>query len=246
MSSGDADENLDQKGQIMGKQYTIEEKFRAIKLYEETGHITYVINELGYPSRTMLYYWLEEYSNSGQINVRMRKSKYTQAQRKQAVDYYLNHGRSITKTAKDLGYPGKTLLREWINEDVTKEKILKCCNYNKKIVRYNHEQKTEIVQKYSTGESPKELSLEYHIHPNTVRSWAKKLLGQEIIDSMSKKPKQDKFSSQTTLTVDELITEKERLEQTVNKLKHDIYHLQLQKDILEKTAELIKKRRVSI
>ena len=34
----------------MGKQYTIEEKFRAIKLYEETGHITYVINELGYPS----------------------------------------------------------------------------------------------------------------------------------------------------------------------------------------------------
>ena len=243
LNSGDADENLDQKGQIMGKQYTIEEKFRAIKLYEETGHITYVINELGYPSRTMLYYWLEEYSNSGQINVRMRKSKYTQAQRKQAVDYYLNHGRSITKTAKDLGYPGKTLLREWINEDVTKEKILKCCNYNKKIVRYNHEQKTEIVQKYSTGESPKELSLEYHIHPNTVRSWAKKLLGQEIIDSMSKKPKQDKFSSQTTLTVDELITEKERLEQTVNKLKHDIYHLQLQKDILDKTAELIKKEK---
>ena len=42
---GDADENLDQKGQIMGKQYTIEEKVRAIKLYEETGHVTYVINE---------------------------------------------------------------------------------------------------------------------------------------------------------------------------------------------------------
>ena len=120
----------------MGKQYTIEEKVRAIKLYEETGQVTCVINELGYPSRTMLYYWLEEYSNSGQINVRMRKSKYTQAQRKQAVDYYLNHGRSITKTAKDLGYPGKTLLREWINEDVTKEKILKCCNYKNLLFSY--------------------------------------------------------------------------------------------------------------
>lgn len=173
----------------MGKQYTIEEKVRAIKLYEETSHVTYVINELGYPSRTMLYYWLEEYSNSGQFNARMRKPKYSQTQRKQAVDYYLNNGRSITKTTKDLGYPGKTLLREWINDDVPKEMILKCCNYNKRIVRYSQEQKTEIVQKYTAGESPKELSLEYYIHPNTVRSWAKKLLGQEIIDSMSKKCK---------------------------------------------------------
>ena len=240
---GDADENLDQKGQIMGKQYTIEEKVQAIKLYEETGHVTYVINELGYPSRTMLYYWLEEYSNSRQFNIRMRKPKYSQTQRKQAVDYYLNNGRSITKTTKDLGYPGKTLLREWINEDVPKEMILKCCNYNKRIVRYSQEQKTEIVQKYTAGESPKELSLEYYIHPNTVRSWAKKLLGQEIIDSMSKTQKQDNSSSQITLTVDELITEKEQLEQTIYKLKHDIYHLQLQKDVLEKAAELIKKEK---
>lgn len=54
--------------------------------------------------------------------------------------------------------------------------------------------------------------------------------------------KQDNSSSQTTLTVDELITEKEQLEQTIYKLKHDIYHLQLQKDVLEKAAELIKKR----
>ena len=234
---------MDQKGQIMGKQYTIEEKVRAIKLYEETGHVTYVINELGYPSRTMLYYWLEEYSNSGQFSARMRKPKYSQTQRKQAVDYYLNNGRSITKTTKDLGYPGKTLLREWINEDVPKEMFLKCCNYNKRIVRYSQEQKTEIVQKYTAGESPKELSLEYYIHPNTVRSWAKKLLGQEIIDSMSKMQKQDNSSSQTTLTVDELITEKEQLEQTIYKLKHDIYHLQLQKDVLEKAAELIKKEK---
>ena len=191
----------------------------------------------------MLYYWLEEYSNSGQFSARMRKPKYSQTQRKQAVDYYLNNGRSITKTTKDLGYPGKTLLREWINEDVPKEMFLKCCNYNKRIVRYSQEQKTEIVQKYTAGESPKELSLEYYIHPNTVRSWAKKLLGQEIIDSMSKMQKQDNSSSQTTLTVDELITEKEQLEQTIYKLKHDIYHLQLQKDVLEKAAELIKKEK---
>lgn len=74
----------------------------------------------------MLYYWLEECSNSGQFNVRMRKPKYSQTQRKQAVDYYLNNGRSITKTTKDLGYHGKTFLREWINEDVPREMILKC------------------------------------------------------------------------------------------------------------------------
>ena len=234
---------MDQKGQIMGKQYTIEEKVRAIKLYEETGHVSYVINELGYPSRTMLYYWLEEYSNSGQFDIRMRKPKYSQNQRKQAVDYYLKNGRSITKTTKDLGYPGKTLMRQWIREDIPNEIHFKCCNYKNKIVRYSQEQKVEIVKRYSAGESPKKLSSEYHISPNTVRVWANKLLGQEIIDQMSKRHKQDNCSSQANLTVDELIAEKELLEQRVSELKQDVYHLQLQKEVLEKAAELIKKEK---
>lgn len=81
----------------MGKRYTIEEKTKAVKLYKKTGHVSCVINELGYPSRTMLYYWSEEYENSGQFNVRIRKPKYSEKQRKQAIEYYLNTGRSISK-----------------------------------------------------------------------------------------------------------------------------------------------------
>lgn len=44
-------------------------------------------------------------------------------------------------------------------------------------------------------------------------------------------------------TVEELLTEKEALEKRLNELQKDVYHLQMQKDILEKAGEILKKDR---
>ena len=48
----------------MGQQYSLEEKERAIQLFQILGHYTWVIAELGYPSRTMLHYWIIEMSKT--------------------------------------------------------------------------------------------------------------------------------------------------------------------------------------
>lgn len=80
----------------MGRQYSLEEKERAIQLFQILGHYTWVIAELGYPSRTMLHYWIKEYRRTGNIEVTNKtRRKYTVEQRKHAVEYYLSHGRSI-------------------------------------------------------------------------------------------------------------------------------------------------------
>ena len=72
----------------MGQQYSLEEKERAIQLFQILGHYTWVIAELGYPSRTMLHYWIKEYRRTGKIEVANKtRSKYTVEQRKQAVEY---------------------------------------------------------------------------------------------------------------------------------------------------------------
>lgn len=114
----------------MGHQYSKEEKMAAIQLFNKLGHYTWVIAELGYPSRGMLMLWVKEYKSTGQV-ARKDTHKYSEEQRKIAVDYYLNNGMSIKKTVTALGYPGKTLLGEWINEDVPREKYDTVANETK-------------------------------------------------------------------------------------------------------------------
>ena len=101
----------------MGRQYTYEEKIKAISLYKEYQHCTMVIRELGYPSRTMLYYWINEYNNFGDFDThKSLKTKYSEEQRKAAVNNYLHNGRSVTKTVRELGYPGKTLMKNGLKK----------------------------------------------------------------------------------------------------------------------------------
>lgn len=95
--------------------YTAEKRKRAVELliqYDLSIHA--VICELGYPSRGMLYLWYRESQASGNGDkYHQSKSKCSPEQRKQAVEYYVAHGRSIARTIKALGYPGKTRLAEW-------------------------------------------------------------------------------------------------------------------------------------
>ena len=137
----------------MGQQYSLEEKERAIQLFQILGHYTWVIAELGYPSRTMLHYWIKEYRRTGKIEVANKtRSKYTVEQRKQAVEYYISHGRSIKNTITALGYPSATLLGEWLREDLPKEQRKWSCKFNGHAIKYTAEQKAEIVQKYCSGQ----------------------------------------------------------------------------------------------
>ena len=55
----------------------------------------------------------------GKFTIKGNHTKYTAEQRKAAVQYYIEHGRSVGKTIKALGYPKKTLLCQWLKEDLT-------------------------------------------------------------------------------------------------------------------------------
>lgn len=58
-----------------------------------------VIHELGYPSKNRLYQWYQEYISTGTLSDKKdRKSKYSKEQREAAVKYYLEHGKSVSKT----------------------------------------------------------------------------------------------------------------------------------------------------
>lgn len=102
-------------------QYNLDEKLKAVQLYIKYDRSPAAVRyELGYPTRNCLYRWYKEYVDNGNTfpDNKVRNSKYTSEQRKAAVDYYVTHGKSITGTIRALGYPGKSALCEWLNEDL--------------------------------------------------------------------------------------------------------------------------------
>ena len=213
--------------------YTYEQRKKAIELYIRYDfNVAAVIRELGYPSRNMIYVWYKEYKESGDLKPDSdKRKKYTKEQRTAAVEYYMTHGQSISKTISALGYPKKTLLNEWVNEDIPRSKQKRYCKTGGVLLRYSLEEKEEAVKDYCTGaKTASQISKEYKISYNTVKLWRKQLLLEE-----SKLMTPKKFSEDiSSMTFSELQEEKKKLEA-------EIFQLRLERDILEKAAEIIKK-----
>ena len=99
-----------------------EQRDRAVDLYVRYERCAAdVIHELGYPSRGMLPVWyrerLEEERAGRQSTRGKRYRRYTDEQKRAAVDHYLGHGRRLKRTMRALGYPkSHELLTAWIDE----------------------------------------------------------------------------------------------------------------------------------
>lgn len=99
--------------------YSYEDRIRAVELYIKVGkRIGVTIRQLGYPTKNSLKSWYAEYERCLDLarGYKTSKSKYSLAQREKAVEYYLEHGRSIAATVTALGYPARDSLRAWIYE----------------------------------------------------------------------------------------------------------------------------------
>ena len=97
--------------------FAYEDKLKAIKLYFKYESYTAAINELGYPSRGALIQWVKEYKDNGEIRKEnTRRSKYTNNEKQQAVNHYLEFGKCYSRTCRMLGYPSRELLRQWVKD----------------------------------------------------------------------------------------------------------------------------------
>jgi transposase InsO family protein/transposase-like protein len=210
--------------------YSREEKTKAIELYiKYNKRNASVIRELGYPSRKLLPIWYKEYieNNNSVKDKYTRKLKYSKSQRTIAVEYYLNHGKNISDTVKHLGYPCRTVLSNWIEEDVPNHRI--SCLKGKPLIKYSLEEKKSSVIDLSirTG-TAKEVSDQYGATKCSIYGWRKKLLSSEGLSIMKTRKE-----NRSIKDVDEA--------EEIAKLKKEIDRLRLEKDILKEAIKLIKK-----
>ena len=212
--------------------FTYEEKIKAVELYLKSESWTFTIRTLGYPSIGALRQWVKEYLSFGDIKkIHKRKPKYCEEQIQYAVDYYINHGRNISKTVRDLGYPNRDYLKKWLIDRVPDFKYT--CRSGKTMVNLSEKDKfnavTELCLKEETAQTVAE---KYGVERMTLYNWKHQLLGDKEVEPLSKPKK---------ITTIELQNEIKDLNIQAEELRRQVYQLQLEKDVLEKAAEIIKK-----
>ena len=210
--------------------YSYEERMKAVRLYVEYNHSgAAAVRKLGYPTRRTLREWHKEYVESGDLHAKYpKRAKYSDEQKREAVEYYLLHGRSISGTIRALGYPCRETLREWIDELFPG--LRSVAIRSGRGVPFSEEQKrAAVIELCSRDGSASSIADAFGVSRVGLYKWKHELLGHKERASMKVPDKQSSSDDR-----DELAREVERL-------RKRIYRLQLEHDILKEANELLKK-----
>ena len=132
--------------------YSYEDRIRAVKFYITCGYnAAYTVSKLGYPDASNLKHWYKEYSESNDLHKGRKKvSKFSDREKRDAVDYYFAHDRNALQTVKALGYPSRPLLIQWVKELCPEEGKRRCKSF-KSHVRCSQEEKIQAVMESCKG-----------------------------------------------------------------------------------------------
>jgi putative transposase len=207
--------------------YSYEDRLRAVRLYIKLGkRVGLTIRQLGYPTKNALKSWHREYElHLGLPAGYVRLPKYSQAQKKRAVEHYLEHGCCLSATIKALGYPSRALLTAWIQE-LHPETRTRVVGRSQQELTPSMKQAAVIALCMRRG-SAQSVAQELGVSRPSLYNWRNQLLSHDA--SMNR---QQDFSPSS---------ERVELEQQIEALRRDIRRLQLEQDLLKKANELLKK-----
>jgi putative transposase len=211
--------------------YSYEDRIRAVRLYIKLGKRTAAtIRQLGYPTKNALKSWHRELEicSDLQMGYVRSKLKYTDEQKKIAIEHYLNHDRCLAATIKALGYPGRAMLRAWIDELLPEPKQ-RVAGKAIGILHTGAFKQAAVIGLCTREESAQAVAQKLDVDRTTLYKWKNQLLGREAPASM----KHYKDSPPEP--------ERAELEQQLKSLRRDIRQLQLEHDLLKKANEIIKK-----
>ena len=126
--------------------YSYEDRIRTVKFYINCGYnAAYTVQKLGYLDASNLKHWYCEYSEYNDLySGRKKYYKYSDKEKRRAVDYYFSHEKNIKKTVRELGDPSRPLLLKWIQELSPEESERRCKNF-KPHVRCSQDEKIQTV-----------------------------------------------------------------------------------------------------
>lgn len=219
--------------------YSTEQRRIAIETFIKYGHgYADTIAELGYPNRATLRLWWREYESTGEIpeGKGARQSKYTVDQMRAAVDHYLEHGRSLSRTMRAMGYPkGRQTLCGWIDELAPGSRKLRGPNTRPEPVPV--EKKVRVVAELEArAGSAAEVAERHGVSRTAPYAWRREILGHNGGDE---KPREK--GAPVSKEYDDLPDDVEALQDMLREAKTRLRQVQLELDVRQATLEIIKK-----
>ena len=221
--------------------YSYEERIKAVELYIQYDfQAELTAAELGYATAKSIQRWYKEFQKQGNLHKkRISLKKYTEAQKEQAIKYYSEHGRSVARTVRALGYPNRDTMFQWLDEAFPNRK--KCCISKNALIEFPPEKKEQaVIDLCARVGSAKEVAEAHGISRVTLYKWKKELLNEGCHATMPKKTASKQHKPERH-SIQDLQDEKAALEEQVSVLKADIYRLKLERDVLEMATEVLKK-----
>ncbi len=201
------------------------------------------IMELGYPKSTAaLRLWYKEYLSKWDLQQNSETEKrYSREQRQAAIRYYFENGQSVTRTVKDMGYPSRQAFYKWLKAGLPDS--CNPCQRNFAHVYLSQSQREQaVIDLCARSTSAEEIAEKYNTSGEMLYYWKDKLLPKEIPAQMAKK-KEPETREEAEAMIAELKAEVAQLTEQTEDLKKQVYRLDLEKSILEKAAEVLKKGR---
>ncbi len=219
--------------------YSKKEKERAIQLYKKLGNITKTVRRLGYPSRHMLYDWIDEYESTGTFTDKRCKRgatpTYTQEEIDRAITFYYSYGKGLKSAANVLGYPSAGTLGRWVKSAQNPQS--RDGLQNKKMLQYTSESVVKAAAEFCSGEASLAKASEKHkLSRQQVKNASAILLGKECDSGVRSDNNRNNDPD-----IQSLIQEKDSLIQERDELLRQIHYLQMERDALEIAGNLLKK-----
>ncbi|MGB7421277.1 MAG: IS3 family transposase [Comamonas sp.] len=212
--------------------YSYTERLGAVRLYIQLGkRMGATIRQLGYPTKNSLKAWYREFELRGDLPAGYIRTKprYSEEQKRLAVEHYLSHGRCSTATRRALGYPCRTTLSMWIDayDPAVRHRIVGRASVP--VARSEQQKRAAVIDLCSRRGSADEAAQAVGISRQTLYKWRNERLGREASASMTRHRELPPKAS------------REELERELEALRNDIERLQLEHDLLVKATELLKK-----
>jgi putative transposase len=211
--------------------YSNEDRVRAVELFIKLGkRVRATIRQLGYPTKNALKGWHREYEQRLDLPVGYagRGPKYSQAQKEAAVEHYLTHDRCIAAAMKALGYPGRGTLAAWVRQALpeARKTVVGSAGHRSYPAALK---RAGVIGLCSRQESAQAVAEKLGVCRPTLYCWKNQLLGPEALASMKR--------NNTSPPAPELA----ELERQFQSPQRDIRHLQLERELLKKANEILKK-----
>ena len=217
---------------------TMEEKLMVVHAYF-SGEITVAgaAQRLKVSKRTIRD-WIKWYESEGSefFLPREQNSVYTATIKMQAVNDYLNGTGSMRAICRKYRIRSHTQLRNWIklynaHGDVISVKHPGGGSYMRKAKSTTIEERLQIAKEsIASGKNYCELANKYNVSYQQVRTWTLRYekLGVQGLEDRRGKRKKDQIPR----------TELEKAKIEIEKLKHQLYVTEMERDLLKKLNEL--------